>query len=191
MRHESSSAFYHHLFTLPAGLEEIAFSFVFASSSSTTISDVISPLPRISRCLLPVAFNSKWLFAGTYTGNVYVINLDTFALSPYKIMWNDAIGMYVSVRLAMLSGERSPFVRSRSTHPGVVVDLCQNPNDPTRVSASMRSHALNGRFLVRTLALHRLQHTSSTHGADFDWTRDLLEFEAKAIGKCLYDPTCK
>ena len=25
------------------------------------------------------------------------------------------------------------FHRSKSSHPGVVVDLCQNPDDPTRV----------------------------------------------------------
>jgi hypothetical protein len=24
-------------------------------------------------------------------------------------------------------------IRGKSTHPGVVVDLCQNPDDPTRV----------------------------------------------------------
>jgi hypothetical protein len=48
---------------------------------------------RISRCLLPLAFNSKWLLLGTYSGNVYVVNLDTFTLSSYKIMWNNAIGM--------------------------------------------------------------------------------------------------
>jgi len=51
---------------------------------------------RISRCLLPLAFNSKWLLVGTYSGNVYVVNLDTFTLSSYKIMWNNAIGMYVT-----------------------------------------------------------------------------------------------
>jgi syntaxin-binding protein 5 len=53
-------------------------------------------LSRITRCLLPLAFNSKWLFVGTNGGNVYVVNLDTFTLSSYKIMWNNAIGMYVS-----------------------------------------------------------------------------------------------
>ena len=85
----------------------------------------------------------------------------------------------------------SPFIRGQSTHPGVVVDLCQNPNDPTRVSVSIPPQAFNGRLLVRALAIHRLQHTSRTHGDDLDWTRDLLEFEAKSLGKCLYDPTCK
>jgi len=52
---------------------------------------------RISRCLLPIIFNSKWLLVGTYCGNVYVVNLDTFTLSSYKIMWNNAIGMYVEL----------------------------------------------------------------------------------------------
>ncbi|CAF3541913.1 unnamed protein product [Rotaria sordida] len=77
---------------------------------------------KISRCLLPLAFNSKWLLVGTYCGNVYVVNLDTFTLSSYKIMWNNAIGM------------------GKSSHPGVVVDLCQNPDDPTRLYIGFSTH---------------------------------------------------
>ncbi|CAF4274334.1 unnamed protein product [Rotaria socialis] len=77
---------------------------------------------RISRCLLPLAFNSKWLLVGTHFGNVYVINLDTFTLSSYKIMWNNAIGM------------------GKSTHPGVVIDLCQNPDDSTRLYIGFSTH---------------------------------------------------
>jgi hypothetical protein len=57
--------------------------------------EYLSTYFRISRCLLPLAFNSKWLLVGTYCGNVYVVNLDTFTLSSYKIMWNNAIGMCV------------------------------------------------------------------------------------------------
>jgi syntaxin-binding protein 5 len=77
---------------------------------------------KISRCLLPLAFNSKWLLLGTYSGNVYVVDLDTFTLSSYKIMWNNAIGM------------------GKSSHPGVVVDLCQNPDDPTRLYIGFSTH---------------------------------------------------
>ncbi|CAF1035478.1 unnamed protein product [Rotaria sp. Silwood1] len=77
---------------------------------------------KISRCLLPLNFNSKWLFVGTCAGNVYVVNLDTFTLSSYKIMWNNAIGM------------------GKSTHPGVVVDLCQNPDDPARLYIGFSTH---------------------------------------------------
>ncbi|CAF0818239.1 unnamed protein product [Didymodactylos carnosus] len=77
---------------------------------------------KISRCLLPLSFNSKWLLVGTYFGNVYVVNLDTFTLSSYKIMWNNAIGM------------------GKSTHPGVVVDLCQNPEDPTKIYIGFSTH---------------------------------------------------
>ncbi|CAF1230907.1 unnamed protein product [Adineta steineri] len=77
---------------------------------------------KISRCFLPLAFNSKWLLVGTINGNVYVVNLDTFTLSSYKIMWNNAIGM------------------SKSTHPGVVVDLSQNPDDPTRLYIGFSTH---------------------------------------------------
>ncbi len=57
---------------------------------------------RISRCLLPLAFNSKWLLVGTYCGNVYIVNLDTFTLSSYKIMWNNAIGMYVVFSIVII-----------------------------------------------------------------------------------------
>ena len=90
---------------------------------------------RISRCLLPIAFNSKWLLVGTHAGNVYVVNLDTFTLSSYKIMWNNAIGMYAFVtEVVRAQGWTIAFLnRGKSTHPGVVVDLCQNPDDPTRV----------------------------------------------------------
>ncbi|CAF3849723.1 unnamed protein product [Rotaria magnacalcarata] len=80
---------------------------------------------RISRCFLPLAFNSKWLLVGTQSGNVYVINLDTFTLSSYKIMWNNAIGM------------------GKSTHPGVVIDLCQNPDDSTRLYIGFSTHILS------------------------------------------------
>ncbi|CAF4065954.1 unnamed protein product [Rotaria sp. Silwood2] len=76
----------------------------------------------ISRCLLPLTFNSKWLLVGTHAGNVYVVNLDTFTLSSYKIMWNNAIGM------------------GKNTHPGTVVDLCQNPDDPTRLYIGFSTH---------------------------------------------------
>ncbi|CAF1109170.1 unnamed protein product, partial [Didymodactylos carnosus] len=76
----------------------------------------------ISRCLLPLSFNSKWLLVGTHCGNVYVVNLDTFSLSSYKIMWNNAIGM------------------GKSSHPGAVVDLCQNPDEPTKIYIGFSTH---------------------------------------------------
>lgn len=48
-------------------------------------------------------------------------------------MWNNAIGMYVVVFLFLKKEKQFFFRRGKSTHPGVVVDLCQNPDDPTRV----------------------------------------------------------
>jgi len=52
-------------------------------------------------------------------------------------MWNNAIGMYVHIIHFCFSWEKnirfSFSIRGKSTHPGVVVDLCQNPDDPTRV----------------------------------------------------------
>jgi D-mannonate dehydratase len=52
-------------------------------------------------------------------------------------MWNNAIGMYVFIMISFSFFFRKRifvfFCRGKSTHPGVVVDLCQNPDDPTRV----------------------------------------------------------
>lgn len=50
---------------------------------------------RISYCHL--AFQSKWMYIGTERGNVYVVNIDTFAMSGYVINWNKAIEMFVII----------------------------------------------------------------------------------------------
>jgi hypothetical protein len=48
-------------------------------------------------------------------------------------MWNNAIGMYAFIMISFFFCLNDSFFRGKSTHPGVVVDLCQNPDDPTRV----------------------------------------------------------
>ena len=45
--------------------------------------------PRITYCHLP--FQSKWLYIGTERGNIHIVNVESFTLSGYVIMWNKAI----------------------------------------------------------------------------------------------------
>ncbi|XP_069744560.1 syntaxin-binding protein 5-like isoform X3 [Narcine bancroftii] len=64
---------------------------------------------RITCCHLP--FQSKWLYVGTERGNMYIVNIESFVLSGYVIMWNKAIEL------------------STKTHPGPVVHLSDSPRD--------------------------------------------------------------
>ncbi|KTF87153.1 hypothetical protein cypCar_00041471 [Cyprinus carpio] len=47
---------------------------------------------RITFCHLP--FQSKWLYVGTERGNTHIVNIESFILSGYVIMWNKAIELY-------------------------------------------------------------------------------------------------
>ncbi|XP_027878125.1 syntaxin-binding protein 5-like isoform X10 [Xiphophorus couchianus] len=64
---------------------------------------------RITFCHLP--FQSKWLYVGTERGNTHIVNIESFILSGYVIMWNKAIEL------------------STKTHPGPVVHLSDSPKD--------------------------------------------------------------
>ncbi|KAM9465777.1 syntaxin-binding protein 5 isoform 3-T3 [Clarias gariepinus] len=64
---------------------------------------------RITYCHLP--FQSKWLYIGTERGNIHIVNVESFTLSGYVIMWNKAIEL------------------SSKTHPGPVVHISDNPMD--------------------------------------------------------------
>ncbi|KAJ8399375.1 hypothetical protein AAFF_G00410870 [Aldrovandia affinis] len=64
---------------------------------------------RITFCHLP--FQSKWLYVGTEKGNVHIVNVESFSLSGYVIMWNKAIEL------------------SSKAHPGPVVHISDNPMD--------------------------------------------------------------
>ncbi|TRY83512.1 hypothetical protein DNTS_016238 [Danionella cerebrum] len=64
---------------------------------------------RITFCHLP--FQSKWLYVGTQKGNIHIVNVESFTLSGYVIMWNKAIEL------------------SSKTHPGPVVHISDNPMD--------------------------------------------------------------
>uniref|UniRef100_A0A8D0ANZ6 Syntaxin-binding protein 5-like n=1 Tax=Sander lucioperca TaxID=283035 RepID=A0A8D0ANZ6_SANLU len=64
---------------------------------------------RITFCHLP--FQSKWLYIGTERGNIHLVNVESFMLSGYVIMWNKAIEL------------------SSKAHPGPVVHISDNPMD--------------------------------------------------------------
>lgn len=64
---------------------------------------------RITCCHLP--FQSKWLYVGTERGNTHIVNILSFVLSGYVVMWNKAIEL------------------STKAHPGPVVHLSDTPRD--------------------------------------------------------------
>lgn len=64
---------------------------------------------RVTFCHLP--FQSKWLYVGTERGNIHIVNVESFTLSGYVIMWNKAIEL------------------SSKSHPGPVVHISDNPMD--------------------------------------------------------------
>ncbi|XP_045063505.1 syntaxin-binding protein 5-like isoform X1 [Coregonus clupeaformis] len=68
---------------------------------------------RITFCHLP--FQSKWLYIGTEKGNIHIVNIESFTLSGYVIMWNKAIEL------------------SSKSHPGPVVHISDNPMDEGKI----------------------------------------------------------
>ncbi|XP_043927450.1 syntaxin-binding protein 5-like isoform X2 [Protopterus annectens] len=74
---------------------------------------------RITHCHLP--FQSKWLYVGTERGNTHIVNVESFILSGYVIMWNKAIEL------------------STKTHPGPVVHLSDSPRDEGRLLIGFES----------------------------------------------------
>ncbi|KAF3842940.1 hypothetical protein F7725_001789 [Dissostichus mawsoni] len=74
---------------------------------------------RITFCHLP--FQSKWLYVGTERGNTHIVNIESFILSGYVIMWNKAIEL------------------STKTHPGPVVHLSDCPKDEGKLLIGFES----------------------------------------------------
>ncbi|XP_031435798.1 syntaxin-binding protein 5 isoform X2 [Clupea harengus] len=68
---------------------------------------------RITFLALP--FQSKWLYVGTERGNIHTVNVESFTLSGYVIMWNKAIEL------------------SSKSHPGPVVHISDNPMDEAKL----------------------------------------------------------
>ncbi|XP_030627575.1 syntaxin-binding protein 5a isoform X2 [Chanos chanos] len=74
---------------------------------------------RITFCHLP--FQSKWLYVGTERGNIHIVNVESFTLSGYTIMWNKAIEL------------------SSKAHPGPVVHISDNPMDEGKLILGFES----------------------------------------------------
>ncbi|XP_061648529.1 syntaxin-binding protein 5-like isoform X12 [Phyllopteryx taeniolatus] len=74
---------------------------------------------RITFCHLP--FQSKWLYVGTERGNTHIVNIESFILSGYVIMWNKAIEL------------------ATKTHPGPVVHLSDSPKDEGKLLVGFES----------------------------------------------------
>uniref|UniRef100_A0A667G2Q0 Syntaxin-binding protein 5 n=1 Tax=Lynx canadensis TaxID=61383 RepID=A0A667G2Q0_LYNCA len=74
---------------------------------------------RVTFCHLP--FQSKWLYVGTERGNIHIVNVESFTLSGYVIMWNKAIEL------------------SSKSHPGPVVHISDNPMDEGKLLIGFES----------------------------------------------------
>uniref|UniRef100_A0A673WNY4 Syntaxin binding protein 5 n=1 Tax=Salmo trutta TaxID=8032 RepID=A0A673WNY4_SALTR len=93
---------------------------------------------RITFCHLP--FQSKWLYIGTEKGNIHIVNVESFTLSGYVIMWNKAIEL------------------SSKSHPGPVVHISDNPMDEGKVGTFQRTinQSINHSFIpeLQNIAIH-------------------------------------
>lgn len=69
-------------------LKQTEDSFVTAPILTLSLCPFVS-CSRITFCHLP--FQSKWLYVGTERGNTHIVNIESFILSGYVIMWNKAI----------------------------------------------------------------------------------------------------
>ncbi|XP_012510970.1 PREDICTED: syntaxin-binding protein 5 [Propithecus coquereli] len=76
-------------------------------------------LRLVTFCHLP--FQSKWLYVGTERGNIHIVNVESFTLSGYVIMWNKAIEL------------------SSKSHPGPVVHISDNPMDEGKLLIGFES----------------------------------------------------
>uniref|UniRef100_A0A2K6LCQ1 Syntaxin-binding protein 5-like n=1 Tax=Rhinopithecus bieti TaxID=61621 RepID=A0A2K6LCQ1_RHIBE len=63
---------------------------------------------RVTFCHLP--FQSKWLYVGTERGNIHIVNVESFTLSGYVIMWNKDLVVHISDNPMLLIGFESGTV---------------------------------------------------------------------------------
>jgi len=107
---------------------------------------------RVTFCHLP--FQSKWLYVGTERGNIHIVNVESFTLSGYVIMWNKAIEL------------------SSKSHPGPVVHISDNPMDEgklligfesgTVVLWDLKSKKADYRYTYDEVSLNALVSRNST-----------------------------
>ncbi|KAJ3613092.1 hypothetical protein NHX12_019348 [Muraenolepis orangiensis] len=98
---------------------------------------------RITYCHLP--FQSKWLYIGTERGNIHIVNVESFTLSGYVIMWNKAIEL------------------STKTHPGPVVHISDNPMDEGKLLIAFECGIVVLWDLKCKKADYRFSHDEAIH----------------------------
>uniref|UniRef100_A0A671W7I9 Syntaxin-binding protein 5-like n=1 Tax=Sparus aurata TaxID=8175 RepID=A0A671W7I9_SPAAU len=102
---------------------------------------------RITYCHLP--FQSKWLYIGTERGNIHIVNVESFTLSGYVIMWNKAIEL------------------STKTHPGPVVHISDNPMDEGKLLIGFECGVVVLWDLKCKKADYRYNHDEAIHSVDW------------------------
>ncbi|XP_028579454.1 syntaxin-binding protein 5 isoform X5 [Podarcis muralis] len=98
---------------------------------------------RITFCHMP--FQSKWLYVGTERGNIHIVNVESFSLSGYVIMWNKAIEL------------------SSKSHPGPVVHISDNPMDEGKLLIGFESGTVALWDLKCKKADYRYTHDEAIH----------------------------
>ncbi|XP_070589785.1 syntaxin-binding protein 5 isoform X4 [Erythrolamprus reginae] len=98
---------------------------------------------RITFCHIP--FQSKWLYVGTERGNIHIVNVESFTLSGYVIMWNKAIEL------------------SSKSHPGPVVHISDNPMDEGKLLIGFESGTVALWDLKCKKAEYRYTHDEAIH----------------------------
>ncbi|XP_051952042.1 syntaxin-binding protein 5-like [Xyrauchen texanus] len=102
---------------------------------------------RITFCHLP--FQSKWLYIGSERGNVHIVNVESFTLSGYTIMWNKAIEL------------------SSKAHPGPVVHISDNPMDEGKLIIGFESGIVVLWDLKSKRADYRYTYNEAIHSVDW------------------------
>ncbi|XP_039883738.1 syntaxin-binding protein 5-like isoform X14 [Simochromis diagramma] len=102
---------------------------------------------RITFCHLP--FQSKWLYVGTERGNTHIVNIESFVLSGYVIMWNKAIEL------------------STKTHPGPVVHLSDSPKDEGKLLIGFESGTIVQWDLRGKKADFRIYYDEAIHSVSW------------------------
>ncbi|XP_020665787.3 syntaxin-binding protein 5 isoform X6 [Pogona vitticeps] len=98
---------------------------------------------RVTFCHLP--FQSKWLYVGTERGNIHIVNVESFSLSGYVIMWNKAIEL------------------SSKSHPGPVVHISDNPMDEGKLLIGFESGTVVLWDLKSKKGEYRYTHDEAIH----------------------------
>uniref|UniRef100_A0A8C4M6S0 Syntaxin-binding protein 5-like n=1 Tax=Equus asinus asinus TaxID=83772 RepID=A0A8C4M6S0_EQUAS len=109
---------------------------------------------RITYCHLP--FQSKWLYVGTERGNTHIVNVESFILSGYVIMWNKAIEL------------------STKTHPGPVVHLSDSPRDEGKLLIGYENGTVVFWDLKSKRAELRVYYDEAIHS--IDWHHEGKQF---------------